>query len=269
LICTRFYQNVNDTSTIEALLASANVYPKLLSTNFAYPFKENAAAFQYAYEKKNEIYAHQHQYSTMHAEGRLKSFNSFMEGKFGFESNVPDRIRAHGYDLDRLLLNKGPQVKVVDIGGGQGQMLLQMKKAYPCLTAENLILQEFNGDVNPPAGITAMDWDFKSSNPQPITGATIYSLVQVLHNIPDVESIQGLRKIAAAMGPHSRLLIQELPKSEHWACMHAAMIAMHGGRERTNDEWHAIAELAGLKVTFETPFRGDDLDIGLIEMMKI
>lgn len=214
----------------------------------------------------NQTFATQHMFSTMHDQGRLESFNTFMEGKFGLSTKMPARIRSLGYNLDILMHDPENPVTVVDIGGGQGEMLLEIKESYPHLTAENLILQEFNADAHPRADITALDWDFKSDAPQPVVGATIYNFMHIFHNTPDIASIQCLKKIAAVMNSHSRIFIQEFTKSVGNANMHASMIAFFGGRERSSKEWHAIAGIADLKVTFEAyPEKGE----GLIEMMKV
>lgn len=144
-------------------------------------------------------------------------------------------------------------------------MLTEIKERYPHLKAENLILQEFNADAHPRPDITAMDWDFKSNAPQPVEGATIYNFLHILHNTPDIESIQCLKKISAVMSPNSRIFIQEFSKSISNTQMHASMIAFFGGRERNSKEWHAMADIVGLKVTFEAyPDRGE----GLVEMMR-
>lgn len=250
-------------------MAAAFVYPKLIETNFAYPWKDNSAAFQFAYEKMgNTKYANQHIFATMYDQGRMPSFNFFMEGKFGSSTKMPARVRSLGYPhLDKLMLDDNNPVIVVDVGGGQGQMLLELKEAYPHLKAENLILQEFNGAANPRAGITATDWDFKSSTPQPVLGATIYNFMRVFHNTSDIESIKCLKKIAKAMSPTSRIFIQETAKVTGRAKMHAAMIALFAGRERSFKEWRDIADIAGLKVTFEKD--GENGGDGLIEMMKM
>lgn len=252
--------------SVEGLLAGAFIYPKLVDTDFAYPFKERSAAFQYAYEKMgNQAFASEHMFSVMHEQGRMESFNAFMEGKFGLTTKMPARLRSLGYDLDSVILEKDNPITIVDIGGGQGQMLLEIKESYPQLTAENLILQEFNAAAYPRPNITAMDWDFKCDSPQPVKGATIYNFLHIFHNTPDIESIKCLKKISAVMQPHSRIFIQELPRIKGNAYMHASMIAFFGGRERSSKEWHAMAEIADLKVTFEAyPEKGE----GLVEMMK-
>jgi hypothetical protein len=75
-----------------------------------------------------------------------------------------------------------------------------------------------------------------------------------------------MQRLAAAMKPYSRLLIHEFSKRLINSNMHAAMIASMAGRERSSKEWHAMAGLCGLKVTFE---KYVDLGEGLVEMRKL
>lgn len=253
-------------STLESLFAGAFVYPKLVDTNFEYPFKDNAAAFQYGYEKMGHpTFSRQHMYETMGEQGRMESFNYFMEGKFGLTQLMPKRLKSFGYDLDEVMQLKDSPF-IVDIGGGQGQMLLQLKDEYPHLTAKNLILQEFQEDIRLNNDVTTIAWNFKTPAPQPVIGAQVYSLMHIFHNTADLEALGIIQKISAAMKPYSRLLIHEFSKRLINSNMHAAMISSMAGRERSSKEWHQMAALCGLKVTFEAYV---DLGEGLVEMRKI
>ncbi|KAF7166157.1 hypothetical protein CNMCM5623_010034 [Aspergillus felis] len=255
--------------TTEALLGGAFLMRKLEAENFQYPFKERETPFQFAYKSMGqEELAKEHTYSIMTAEGRMDSFNHFMVGKFMKTNTAPDRVRALGYDLESILddAQASTPLTMVDIGGGRGEMLLDFKAAFPQLQTSDLIVQEFNHDITDIPGVTLATWNYKDESPQPIKGALIYHLAHILHNLPDLEAVRLLKKVSDAMAPHSRLLIHEFAKNVNYAKMHAAMIALYGGRERSSTEWHQMAGLAGLRVTFEAypPF-GE----GLIEMRMV
>ncbi|KAI9038118.1 putative O-methyltransferase [Aspergillus affinis] len=253
----------------EALLGAAFLMPKLKAQNFAYPFEELDTPIQYAYRRMgNERLAQKHTYSIMAEQGRMDSFNTFMVGKWMKIDSVPERLKSVGYDLQSVL-DEGTANRsqtMVDIGGGRGQLLLEIKEAFPQLKASDLVVQEFNHDLGDIEGVTLVEWDFKAENsPQPIKGALVYHLAHVLHNLPDLEAARLLQKISQAMAPHSRLLIHEFSKNESFAKLHATMIVLYGGRERSSSEFQQLAALAGLKVTYEVrPEVGD----GLIEMRK-
>jgi hypothetical protein len=242
---------------------------KLQAENFQYPFRERETPFQFAYKSmgKDDL-AKEHTYSIMVAENRMDSFNHFMVGKFMKTSTAPDRLRALGYDLESALndAQASTPLTMVDIGGGRGGMLLDFKAAFPQLQTADLIVQEFNHDITDIPGVTLALWNYKGENPQPIKGPLIYHLAHILHNLSDLEAVRLLKKIAEAMAPHSRLLIHEFAKNATYAKMHAAMIALYGGRERSSAEWHQMADFAGFRVTFEAypPF-GE----GLVEMRKL
>ncbi|PWY88903.1 O-methyltransferase [Aspergillus sclerotioniger CBS 115572] len=256
--------------TSEGLLGAAFLMRQLQDTNYRYPFQECETPFQYAYKSMgDEFLAKEHVYSVMHHTGRLDSFNTFMTGKFGRWGTMPDRVRKLGYDLDGLLESATPEIlRIVDIGGGRGELLLELKATYPhLLRKENLILQEYNADIGVVPDVTEMGWNYKEDgSEQPVKGALLYSMAHVLHNLSDIESIKLLAKVARVMAPVSRLLIQELTKNAASATTHAAMIVMHAGRERTSAEWKDLAAFAGLEVTFEAyPPLGECV----VEMRKV
>ena len=238
-------------------MGSAFLMKRLVETDFAYPFQECEAPFQYAYKCMGSDIAHEHAYTIMGLTGRLDSFNTFMTGKFGRGEPMPSRVQKLGYNLPGLLTQKDqdPQPPVVvDIGGGRGELLLELKDAFPHLGRHSLVLQEYNPDIGEVPEVTQMSWDYKdrgANNEQPVKGALIYSLAFVLHNLSDFEAVRLLRKIAVAMDHRSRILIQELTKNAISATTHAAMIIMYGGRERTSAEWRELAAEAGLMVSFE------------------
>ncbi|KNG82954.1 O-methyltransferase [Aspergillus nomiae NRRL 13137] len=254
--------------TTEALLGAAFLMRKLQADNFKYPFKELDTPYQYAYHLmgKEEL-AKQHTYSIMTDEGRMDSFNNFMTGKFMKTNSAADRLRALGYDLQSVLNEARDTVPatMVDIGGGRGELLLDIKAAYSDLQASDLVVQEFNQEITEIPGITLATWNYKEDSPQPIKGALVYHLAHILHNLSDLEAARLLQKVSEAMASHSRVLIHEFPKNVNYAKMHSAMIALYAGRERSAVEWRQMATLAGLKVTFEAyPEVGE----GLIEMRK-
>ncbi|KAL3451528.1 hypothetical protein BJX65DRAFT_220403 [Aspergillus insuetus] len=220
----------------EISLAGSFFLGKLKEENFAYPFRDGDTPMQYAYKLMgNEKYAKEHTYATMAAEGRMDSFNTFMTGKFGGMPPVTERLKSINYDLGSVLADGGASssTKIVDIGGGRGELLLQLKEAFTRLRNEDL------GNVS---GTTLVEWNYKDeSSPWPIKGALIYNLSHVLHNLPDLDAIRVLQPIAEVMAPHSWILVHEDVKRTEMAPVHAAMILLFGGRNRTQPEWHLMA----------------------------
>lgn len=228
---------------------------KLKAESFAYPFQANDTPMQYAYELMGRgEYRKMNTYAIMAAEGRMDSFNSFMAGKFGGITTIPEQLKSVGYNLGAVLAEGGPSTstKIVDIGGGRGELLLQLKDAFPQLQTEDLVVEEFQHDLDDVPGVTITQWDYSDeSSPQPVKGALVYSLSYILHNLPDLNAVRLLQRVAEVMEPYSRLLVHESRKVKDMAASHATMILLYGGRERTPQEWRQMAKLAGLKVTFE------------------
>ncbi|KAH8892734.1 O-methyltransferase [Thozetella sp. PMI_491] len=149
---------------------------------------------------------------------------------------------------------------VVDIGGGKGQALIWIRDATKNLfkTSPKLILQERPDvieQINPKdiVGIDTMVYDFHTE--QPVKGALIYYLCQILHNYPDHLCADILSRAAEAMSPQSRLLIVDavLPdRTEAGADMAGYLIDIvglaMGGKERTKSELSIMLSNAGLEL---------------------
>ncbi|KAI2790384.1 hypothetical protein POX_d05895 [Penicillium oxalicum] len=260
----------------EAMIASAFLMKKLQDTNFAYPFAESDGPLQYAYELMGQAeFAKQHTYSIMEAQGRMDSFNQFMVGKFLKFGTFPERVMSAGYDLgaalgvDDATADSGlreNEVAMVDIGGGQGELLLEVQARWPQLQPSQLVVQEFNAAIDNVPGVRLEEWNYKVSAEQPIRDARAYSLQHILHNLPDLDAVALLQKLSRAMGSKSRVLIVEYAKNLTYTNLHASMIALYGGRERSSAEWHQMATICGLKVTFE---RYETAGESLVEMQRI
>jgi hypothetical protein len=155
-----------------------------------------------------EALAKQNTYSIMYSLGRMTNFDAFMEGKVGKFGAMPERVKGVDYDPDAAVSETESSVVMVDIGGGEGEMLLEVKNAYPNLPPDNLILQDhYAGNASIP-GTGVVHWDYKSGAPQPAVGALNYSLTHIFHNLPDLDAMELMQKISDAMELHSRLLIQ-------------------------------------------------------------
>jgi hypothetical protein len=118
----------------------------------------------------------------MHHTGRLDSFNTFKTSKFGRCGTMPDRARALGYDLDGLISSRKQPI-IVAVGGGRGELLLELKAAYPNrLGKDSLVLPEYNTEIGAIPDTTVMTWNHKEDgSEQPVKGALIYSLANLLY----------------------------------------------------------------------------------------
>ncbi|RAK82196.1 S-adenosyl-L-methionine-dependent methyltransferase [Aspergillus fijiensis CBS 313.89] len=136
---------------------------------------------------------------------------------------------------------------IVDIGGSQGVDLQRFATAFPEVPCE-MILQDFRETVNGiPSGLDSrirpMVYDFFT--PQPVEGADLYYPKLILHDWNDEAARKILSNTAQVMGPHSRLLINEMVLADTgetlaWADMDMLMWLLCNGMERTRQQWEEL-----------------------------
>jgi O-methyltransferase domain len=136
---------------------------------------------------------------------------------------------------------------VVDVGGGNGALLVELIRRRPELRGVVLDLPETVRDEAALGDrIEFVAGSFFDSVPQ----GDAYVLSGILHDWPDEDAARILRTIRAAAPPHARLLINESvirPGNDadgaKW--LDLLMLVLAGGRERAEEEWRALLEAAG------------------------
>ncbi|TKW50664.1 Demethylsterigmatocystin 6-O-methyltransferase [Colletotrichum tanaceti] len=160
------------------------------------------------------------------------------------------------YPTERLLEDlHSDRAVVVDIGGGKGHDLKKFHLRHPQVPARNLILQDlpdFLKDVESDPAFTIQSYDFFT--PQPVRGARVYFLHNVLHDWPDPTAVEILKTIAEAMERgYSKVLIHEslISDKEPLSKVTATDLIMMAGlasAERTEEQWYDLVASAGLRV---------------------
>ncbi|MGI4814608.1 MAG: methyltransferase, partial [Janthinobacterium lividum] len=223
------------------------------SIAYAHPTDIANGPFQYAHNIKAPFFA----FLAQNAEyGAV--FNNYMSG---YRAGKPSWVDAGFYPFTERVLSRHEPEKVllVDVGGGMGHDLAHLRSVLHTANGngkERLVLQD-QADViaQVPAkqSFEATVHDFFTE--QPVKGATAYYLHSVLHDWSDEDCGRILRQIAGAMERgYSRVLVNELviPSTEAaWSAtsMDWLMMALGAVKERTETEWRALIEGAGLKVT--------------------
>lgn len=139
---------------------------------------------------------------------------------------------------------------VYDIGGGQGQFMQALLKAYPKLSGLVFDLSEV---IEKAPAFERLKWqagDFFQSVPE---GGDAYLLKSVLHDWDDGKAEQILRNCYQAMKPESRLLIVEVvlqpkDKSLYANCMDVLMLSITGGKERDLYSFKDLLEKTGFEL---------------------
>jgi hypothetical protein len=143
---------------------------------------------------------------------------------------------------------------IVDVGGADGTVLAAILAVYPHMRGVLFDLPHVITDAPRTLASYGIDdridcagGDFFESVP---AGGDAYLLSLVLHDWPDQQARRILANTAAAGGSGARLLVLEfvVPPGDtpHLSKMSDLnMLAMMGGRERTEPEWRELLEDAG------------------------
>lgn len=168
-------------------------------------------------------------------------FNEAMVGKSG--TVVPAVVEA--YDFARF-------DTVADIGGGRGHLLRAILDAAPATSGVLFELPHVIADaahaVSPRLSLAAGDF-FADELP----GADAYLLMEVLHDWTDADAAKILRAVRRAAPGGARVLIvealvSEAPGPEFGKTLDIIMLALTGGRERTESEYRKLLAAAGFEL---------------------
>lgn len=144
--------------------------------------------------------------------------------------------------------------RIADIGGGRGHLLRAVLDANPSLTG---ILFDLPHVVSEARDVserwTVQGGDFFRDQ---LPCCDAYTIMEVIHDWADAESIEILRSIRRAAAPNATLLLIEqlIPDDNgpHWAkTLDIHMMALFGGRQRTRIEYETLLTQAGFSLRRE------------------
>ncbi|KAI1768618.1 S-adenosyl-L-methionine-dependent methyltransferase [Hypoxylon sp. FL1150] len=161
------------------------------------------------------------------------------------------------FPTDTLLENAKPERPlVVDVGGSKGHDLEKFRLKHPEVAHGSLVLQDLPAvlqDIEPPhVSIVKHPYDFFT--PQPLKGARVYFMHNVLHDWSNEPAVKILKNVADAMEKgYSKLLIHEsmvdnVNPPSRVTTSDIIMLTCVAAAERTVKEWYEVIESAGLKV---------------------
>jgi SAM-dependent methyltransferase len=187
----------------------------------------------------------------------------------GFEEWMRDHPDAHGVFNRSMEAGAAERIEriaglpwnaevVVDVGGGTGRMLAELARRHPGVRGVLFELPEVAAQATVPEGCEVVAGSFLDFAPS----GDAYVLSRILHGFADDPAERILRNVRAAASSGARVLILDSvvppgnePHGNKW--LDLLMLVLSGGRERTEAEWRALLERAGL-----TAVRIED---GLIE----
>jgi hypothetical protein len=172
-----------------------------------------------------------------------------------------DRAMSQGKErrVERLAGIEWNGETVVDVGGGGGSFLLELFDRQPGLRG---IVYDLPETVRDEARLAAAGIEFvEGSFFERVPEGDVYVLGTILHDWPDDRAAAILRTIRGHAASGARVLILDSvvqpgndPDGSKW--LDVLMLALAGGRERTEPEWRTLVEGAGLRV--------DGIDDGLV-----
>jgi O-methyltransferase domain len=171
---------------------------------------------------------------------------------------------------------------VADLGGGGGSLILAVLGLNPHLRG---MLVDLESSVDAAKSRFADEYlssrceliaaDLTQSVP---AGADVYMLKHVLHGCQDRDAVPILRNCRAVIPQNGSLLVIEFvlpplishadPQLEAHLMSDLNMLAVTGGRERSEREWRALLEAAGFILTRVWPVGGDTplvRNVGILE----
>jgi hypothetical protein len=149
--------------------------------------------------------------------------------------------------------------RIVDVGGGFGQLLVPVLRANPSLRG---VVYDLPGCADGARKLMAEEGldarcefeggDFFASVP---AGADLYLIKSVIHDWDDAHACKLLERVREAMKPDAKLLVLEWPIPERVGPQDAGIVAtdlnmlvIAGGLERTEAEYRALLASVGLRV---------------------
>jgi hypothetical protein len=165
---------------------------------------------------------------------------------------------------------------VADLGGGGGALLLAVLELHPHLQGMLVDLEprieaarERFAQEKLSSRCKLLAADLTQSVPP---GADVYMLKHVLHGRRDPDAITILKNCRAVIPSNGTLLIIEFilpplvshpdPQLEAHLMSDLNMLAVTGGKERSEREWKTLLEAAGFQLTAVHPVGSD---VGIVE----
>ena len=224
----------------------------LKSIKYALPTELTNGPFQAAHKTELPFFAWLDQNPPY-----LQKFSNYMSA---YRAGKPSWVDPGFYPVTERLAkaydSSASDTLLVDVGGGVGHDLQDLKKKHPDLPGK-LVLQDqpqVISTVEDPAGVfEAAGHDFFT--PQPVKHARAYYLHSVLHDWGDDDCVKILEQLKPALKPgYSTVLINELVVPERDAAwpitsMDHLMLVLGAMRERTQPDWENILKRAGFKVS--------------------
>ncbi|KAJ7439070.1 S-adenosyl-L-methionine-dependent methyltransferase [Mycena galericulata] len=260
--------------TVEAMAPTISWFDSLVDAEYAHTYANNKSAWAYSVKDTWSGTGGFFQ----HLKGQPARRELFGSAMVGLSHATGSLAAISGYPWNKYKT-------VADVGSGIGEFAMKLARDYPlAVTLHDLPetikdAEKFWADKYPDAiesnRVSFAPMDFLAGPPAPNMDVYFYRFI--IHNWPDKEASTILKNAAAAMAPHSRIIIQDYvlqnPRPQrglgegqgveiapepmmpnfgagnikHYA-QDITMLIMYNGKERTLDEVVELGSQAGLKL---------------------
>ncbi|CZR61327.1 uncharacterized protein PAC_11223 [Phialocephala subalpina] len=228
------------------IIPSIMAMPRTLAEhNYKAPTKETGTPYKWAHGEELWTWLGSHPDRALNMVAGMRSHNA---------GNVSGDAYPWGQELGKLGL-KYEDVVIVDIAGGQGHIMEEVRKRNPEIKGR-FIVQDlpstFEAVAGPPEGVEFMSYDIFT--PQPVKDAHIYYYRHIFHDWSDADCTTFLEQVVPVLKaqPKSKLLLVDLVLPDTNVTMQEAIrdISMFpiGGLERNETQWKELLAKSGLKI---------------------
>ena len=203
----------------------------------------------------------------------LKTFNTSMAKSVATERARAGKGLVDIYPFKSLGegLSSPDEIVLVDVGGGQRQVLEDIRMHVPELNGKKMVLKDLPKTVEdhvPLEDVDFVPYDFLTVE-QPVKGARAYLLRHILHDWPDrICRKILLNTIPALVKGKSKILIVEIilpPMSPPiFGALMDIQMMNYGGGGRKERQWRAIFESVGLEIVKIWPTAKSDSVMELV-----
>jgi SAM-dependent methyltransferase len=155
-----------------------------------------------------------------------------------------------------------PFARVVDVGGGHGQLLSAILARNPHLNGVLFDLPSGVAAAQQGAGGDLPRTEFVAGNFfESVPGGDIYVIKKVVHDWNDEHAAVILRNCRKAMQPNGKVLLAETlvppgDEPDRIKSIDVVMLVVTGGRERTEAQYASLFDAAGLRLERVIQTRG-------------
>ncbi|KAK7027234.1 hypothetical protein VNI00_015323 [Paramarasmius palmivorus] len=272
--------------TNESLLASAYLHESVTQEGQEIPFKRATghAFFDYYKTVGSTFFDHYEDINLIANQDKgKKQGERFPRAMIGWGDITGKGFLQKVYPWSSL----PPNVKVCDIGGGNGHVTMGLMRAHPHLKIvlqdqpqvieqAKVFWQQHHPDAVHTERIAYVPFDFFKDPAAP--GCDVYYIRSILRDWPDAESLLILQNVRKSMSPSSRLIIHDTvlrpsttgsappPLLPNWGAAKArtyeldmTMMNLLGAKARTLDEFKVLCDKANLR--FERIYEAGETDL--------